>query len=153
MARIDAVQPPSRTSLGVRWKVLPCVLSGLLLATCGVAWSASPAEIEYAHAVQDFRAGRISPAFGQFVELANRGDVDSARIALFMHSYGPVLYGKQWDAMPADVAYWAQLVRNSGTSARPMPEFAPTVLNPTKPKVRTASNKATPIKNVSGTAN
>ena len=100
------------------------------------AAAASPgarlAEAEYADAIQSFRAGRTSVAFGQFVALAQRGDVDSARIALFLYSYGPVLYGKQWDVFPADVDYWNTLVRNSGTTARPMPEFAPTVLQPAK---------------------
>jgi hypothetical protein len=110
-----------------------------LFATIG-GWSlpsvastaAGLAEREYADAVQSFRTGRTSVAFGQFLALAQRGDVDSARIALFLYSYGPVLYGKQWDVLPADVDYWNTLVRNSGTTARPMPEFAPTVLQPSK---------------------
>lgn len=107
--------------------------------------AAALAEREYADAVQSFRAGRTSVAFGQFMALAKRGDVDSARIALFLYSYGPVLYGKQWDVFPSDVDYWNTLVRNSGTSARAMPEFAPTVLQPSKARsaagVRTASIK------------
>lgn len=92
--------------------------------------AASPVEREYETAVKSFRSGRLAEAFGQFIDLANRGDVDSARIALFMHSYGAVLYGKQWEAGPQEVAYWTTLVRNSGTSARPLPEYQPTVLTP-----------------------
>jgi hypothetical protein len=100
--------------------------------------AASPVEREYEAAVKSFRSGRTSEAFGQFIDLANRGDVDSARIALFMHSYGAVLYGKQWEAGPQEVAYWNTLVRNSGTSARPLPEFQPTVLTPRGAKPRPA---------------
>lgn len=127
-------------------------LSVALVATLA-GWSApsaaSPAaalaEREYADAIQSFRAGRTSVAFGQFMALAKRGDVDSARITLFLYSYGPVLYGKQWDVLPADIDYWHTLVRNSATTARAMPEFAPTVLQPSKARtaagVRTAGIK------------
>ena len=113
----------------------------LLLALSLPSGAASPVEREYADAVRSFRTGRLSEAFGQFMAIANRGDVDAARVALFMHMYGPVLYGKQWDAGDQNVAYWTMLVRNSGTSARAMPEFQPTVLVPTRakaapPKVR-----------------
>jgi hypothetical protein len=106
--------------------------------------AASPVEREYDNAVRLFRAGRTSHAFGQFIDLANRGDVDSARIALFLHMYGPVLFGKEWDAGTQDVAYWTMLVRNSGPSARPMPEFAPTVLIPSNGKNRLAPAKRRP---------
>ena len=127
-----------------------------LLAASAFAWlpsataatGASLAEREYAMAVESFRAGRTSAAFGQFMALAQRGDVESARIALFLFSYGPVLYGKQWDVLPADVAYWQTLVRNSGTTARAMPEFPVTVLQPTKGKAAPARG---PIKNVNAT--
>ena len=111
--------------------------------------AASPVEREYEAAVESFRSGRTSDAFGRFIELANRGDVDSARIALFMHSYGAVLYGKQWEAGLQDVAYWNALVRNSGTSARALPEFQPTVLTRgAKPRPAPARVPATPIANI-----
>jgi hypothetical protein len=113
----------------------------LLLAISLPSGAAAPVEREYADAVKSFRTGRTAEAFGRFIELANRGDVDAARIALFLHSYGAVLFNKQWEADPRDVAYWTMLVRNSGTSARPLPEFQPTVLNPVKPKARTAVAK------------
>ena len=110
--------------------------------------AAGLAEGEYADAIQTFRAGRTSVAFGQFVDLAKRGDVDSARIALFLYSYGPVLYGKQWDVLPADVDYWNTLVRNSVTTARAMPDFPLTVLQPSKPRGAAAAARPTGIKNV-----
>lgn len=110
----------------------------LLLALSLPSGAASPVEREYADAVKSFRSGRLSEAFGQFMAIANRGDVDAARVALFMHMYGPVLYGKQWDAGDQNVAYWTMLVRNSGTSARAMPEFKPTVLVPSRAKATPA---------------
>lgn len=109
-----------------------------MLAASFPSGAASPVEREYEQAVRSFRAGRMSDAFGRFVELANRGDVDSARIALFMQSYGQVLYGKQWDAGPDDVAYWSMLVRNSGQSTRQLPEIQQTVLTPNGGKARHA---------------
>ena len=117
-----------------------------LQATAGPA--ATLAELEYAEAVQTFRAGRTSVAFGQFMALAKRGDVDSARITLFLHAYGPVLYGKQWDVMPSDVEQWNTLVRNSTTAARAMPDFPLTVLQPSKARGATAAVRATAVKNV-----
>jgi hypothetical protein len=121
------------------WRHQCAAVAGALLMVFSLPCAAaSPVEREYADAVRSFRNGRLSEAFGQFMEIANRGDVDAARVALFMHSYGPVLYGKQWDAGPQNVAYWSMLVRNSGTSARPMPEFQPTVLTPKGSKPRPA---------------
>lgn len=114
----------------------------LLLAVSLPSGAASPVEREYADAVKSFRTGRLSEAFGQFMAIANRGDVDAARVALFMHMYGPVLYGKQWDAGDQNVAYWTMLVRNSGTSARAMPEFKPTVLVPSRGKAAPSKARA-----------
>jgi hypothetical protein len=120
-------------------------IAAMLMMFSMPSGAASPVEREYDNAVRLFRAGRTSHAFGQFIDLANRGDVDSARIALFLHMYGPVLFGKEWDAGVQDVAYWTMLVRNSGPSARPMPEFAPTVLIPSNGKSRPAPAKPRPV--------
>lgn len=117
------------------------LVATLLLATSLPSAAIAPVEREYADAVKSFRAGRTAEAFGRFIDLANRGDVDAARIALFLHAYGAVLFDKQWDADQRDVAYWALLVRNSGNSARPLPEFQPTVLTPSKPGSRPAAAK------------
>jgi hypothetical protein len=113
---------------------LAALCAGVLLALSVPVRASDLVEREYEQAVRSFRAGRLSEAFGRFADLANRGDVDSARIALFMQGYGHTLYGKEWDAGPDHVAYWNMLVRNSGTSARPLPEYKPTVLRPTKGK-------------------
>lgn len=127
------IQEPQQSAPRAR-RSFAAFVAMLLLAVSLPSAAASPVEREYAAAVKSFRSGRLSEAFGQFMAIANRGDVDAARVALFMHMYGPVLYGKQWDAGDQNVAYWSMLVRNSGSSARPMPEFQPTVLVPSKPR-------------------
>ncbi|RYF18114.1 MAG: hypothetical protein EOO30_04755 [Comamonadaceae bacterium] len=83
------------------------------------------ADRQFAQAVQFHKEGRHAPAFGLFIDLANRGDVDAARIALFMHQYGPMLYGKHWEAGREDVEYWTTLVRNSSVAGRQQPDFVP----------------------------
>jgi hypothetical protein len=139
-----------------QWRAALAGVAAAMVLGCSLPALAAPAaslvDQDYASAVQSFRAGRTSVAFGQFVEMANRGDVDAARIALFMHAYGAVLYGKQWDVLPKDVAYWSSLVRNSGTSARAMPEFPVTVLQPGKTRNVTAAAKPAGVRNVA-TAN
>jgi hypothetical protein len=131
----------SLTKQTQRRRTFAAAIAAMLMMFSMPSGAANPAEREYDDAVRNFRAGRMSHAFGKFINLADRGDVDSARIALFLHTYGPVLFGKQWDAGEQDVAYWTMLVRNSGTSARPLPEFAPTVLTPSKAKGRPAPAK------------
>lgn len=44
--------------------------------------------------------------------MANNGDADAARIALFMHRFGPQLYGRYWDLSPQEADSWTQLVRS-----------------------------------------
>jgi hypothetical protein len=144
----DAQQTQQGGSLRRR---LAGFITMLLLAISLPSGAAAPVEREYAEAIQSFRSGRTAEAFGRFIEMANRGDVDAARIALFLHSYGAVLFNKQWEADQRDVAYWTMLVRNSGTSARPLPEFQPTVLVPNKARARSAVAKpraASPITRV-----
>ena len=126
-----------------RWMFHLLALAGLVLAL-GQALPAhayqNPTEREFNEAVQQFKAGRRADAFGRFIALANRGDVDSARIALHLHTYGGVLYGAQWEAGREDVAYWNTLVRNSPTAGRAQPEYAPFVAQP----VKTAKAKPAP---------
>lgn len=117
------------------------LLMFLLLGAGGASRASeasSLADREYEAAVKAFRGGRTSDAWGRFHDLANRGDPDAARIALFLHAYGPVLYGKHWDALAHDVAYWNSLVRNSGASARPVGEFQPPGLPRPKAPARAA---------------
>ena len=63
----------------------------------------------FQEAARLYQQGRWSAAYGRFIRLANEGDRDAARIALFMHRYGPTLYGAYWDAQPDERAAWTEL--------------------------------------------
>lgn len=120
---VDAINP----------RQLRCALAVLVvaagLAIASPAARANPAvkamEREFTEAVDQFKQGRRSLAFGKFIRLANRGDVDAARIALFMHAYGATLWGAHWEADREDLEYWTTLVKNSQTAGRPQPVFEP----------------------------
>lgn len=130
MKQIDQTGAARKTFRGT----LAAFISVLLLSASFPSGATTATEHEYAQAVQSFRAGRTSEAYGQFIALANRGDVDAARVALFMNGYGASLYGKHWDALPDEVAYWNTLVRNSSMAAgRQQPEFQPVVVHSAKP--------------------
>ncbi|MDB5857825.1 MAG: hypothetical protein JWQ76_1514 [Ramlibacter sp.] len=120
------------------WQLL--ATAGLILAL-GQALPAkavqNPTEREFNEAVQQFKNGRRSEAFGRFIALANRGDVDAARIALHLHTYGSLLYSTQWEAGREDIEYWTMLVRNSPTAGRPQAEYPVFVAQPVKAKART----------------
>jgi hypothetical protein len=63
----------------------------------------------YAEAVREYRAGRWSSAFGRLIPLANNGNVEAARIALFMQQHGRVLYNSDWEASEEDVELWSRM--------------------------------------------
>lgn len=94
-----------------------------ILLACCVLLAAPAGAQSFKQAVQDHRAGRWSAAYGQFAHLATRGDADAARIALFMHRNGPLLYGTYWDASPEDTQAWAQLADTG--PGRSDPAFQP----------------------------
>ncbi len=86
---------------------------------------------DFQDAIRQYKDGRLAEAFGRFVALANNGDADAARIALFMHRFGPPLYGRYWDLSPQEAESWTQLVRSEKgrvelpTQTRLVPERAP----------------------------
>jgi hypothetical protein len=65
--------------------------------------------ISYAQAVREYQQGHWSAAYGGFMELANNGHRDAARIALFMHRYGPELFTTRWAATDDELQSWARL--------------------------------------------
>lgn len=93
---------------------------------------------QFQYAVQEYKAGRYSAAFGRFMALANQGDPDAAHVALFMNKYGPTLYGAWWDADPTDVAQWSTLIRDH--RGRLQPVFVP------DPYAPAARNKVASVK-------
>jgi hypothetical protein len=79
----------------------------------------------YEEAVSRFRAGDWADAYGRFMDLANKGDADAARISLFMLRYGPQFHGSYWHALPHEVRRWQRLA--SSSAGRKAPEFTPTL--------------------------
>lgn len=77
----------------------------------------------YDQAVAQYQKGRYADAYGRFMALANEGDVDAARTALFMLRYGPQLYNAHWDAMPSQVQRWERLAATA--QGRSTPVFQP----------------------------
>jgi hypothetical protein len=90
-------------------RVVPC----LALAWCITSAVAAP-DPGFTQAVQDYRAGRWSSAYGRFMVLANSGNVEAARIALFMQRHGKLLYNSDWSASDEDLELWSKM-----TGSRP----------------------------------
>lgn len=105
------------------------LIAAALLCTI-FSGSACAGGIEFEAAVRAFKSGRHADAYGRFVELANDGDTDAARVSLFMVRYGPLLYGSHWDATADEERYWARIA--SRDTGRPLPVFVP--LAPTQGK-------------------
>ncbi len=61
----------------------------------------------HARALQSFRQGRFSEAYGRFIALADDGHAASARYALWMCENGPALFGSDWDCAPHEIEDWA----------------------------------------------
>jgi len=67
---------------------------------------AQSAETLYARAIEQHRAGRWSSAYGLFIRAANAGDPRAARIALFLHRHGNLLYRASWDLSLDETVDW-----------------------------------------------
>jgi hypothetical protein len=67
----------------------------------------------FADAMQLYRDGRWSAAYGRFLVLADRGNIDAARIALLMLRHGREMYDTDWTAAPSQVADWERMVGSS----------------------------------------
>lgn len=100
---------PDSQALASRRSALAGTLRGAvaaLLAPAAAFATAAPAAPLHALAVGAFRAGRFPEAYGRFVRLADRGDAEAARLALWMYQHGPTLFGREWDATPEQLARW-----------------------------------------------
>lgn len=84
---------------------------------------AHPSDVPFDDAMKAFRSQRWSAAYGRFSRLAGQGDFDAARIALFMHRYGPVLFDSHWDASTEDLNDWTHLAASA--RGRPAPPYRP----------------------------
>lgn len=89
--------------------------AALVLALTAVAAPADTADdrLRFDQALEMYREGRFSAAFGRFAGLANRGHPDAARIAIGMVRYGRELYGTEWSASAWQLRQWSSAVRSS----------------------------------------
>jgi hypothetical protein len=112
-------------------------LSCLTLSLCLCAASALAQETSFPDAVRSYRAGHWSAAYGQFRYLANGGNAEAARIALFMHGHGRLLYGSGWDATEEDLALWNRL----SAFRAPQPDQPERVASVAPQRVATAASR------------
>lgn len=89
--------------------VRPPANAVFLALALGLAGAMAAPDPGYAEALQEYRAGRWSSAFGRFITLANDGNVEAARIALFMQQHGRLLYGSDWEASDEDIDLWSRM--------------------------------------------
>ncbi len=101
--RRSQTPPPRRTALA--WTLRGAVAA--LLTSAAAFATAAPAAQLHALAVDAFRAGRFPEAYGRFVRLADQGDAEAARLALWMYRRGPTLFGREWDATPEQLERWS----------------------------------------------
>lgn len=57
-------------------------------------------------AAAQYRAANWGEAFDRMAALADAGHPGAARIALFMHTYGPQMYGRYWRVDPQRAQRW-----------------------------------------------
>ncbi|MDT7837999.1 hypothetical protein [Aquabacterium sp. OR-4] len=79
--------------------------------------AADEGSADWLAATQAFQAGQHAAAFGRFAGLAQAGDAEAARIALFMLDHGHRLYGQDWGTTPAEHRRWQQMARQAQAGA------------------------------------
>jgi hypothetical protein len=71
----------------------------------------------FSYAVELYKSGKFSAAYGRFQELANSGDLQSAKIALFMARNGALLYSTEWSATQSEIDRWLALTSDRSSLA------------------------------------
>lgn len=66
---------------------------------------------EFSQALDDYKDGKRTAAYGQFARLADRGDAESARMALILLRHGQKLHGTAWGASQPQIDHWMKLAR------------------------------------------
>lgn len=123
---------------------ISCV-AAFCLSAVALPAAARESRNEYQDAIRQYKDGRLAEAFGRFVALANKGDADAARIAIFMHRFGPPLYGRYWDLSPHEAESWTRLI---GSEKGRVELPTQTYLVPARAPKRTLN--ARPVKHTSG---
>jgi hypothetical protein len=96
-------------------RTLPVCISlalalGAAVSLPAQAQAAPGRDAAFAAATQEYRAQHYASAYGRFVQLADQGHAEAARIAWMMYRSGPVLFGTQWYASTPQLNAWAALV-------------------------------------------
>jgi len=114
--------PPSPTPrLRMRGPVA-AMLTTLLLACAACPFTPVESAPLSGQVVPVIEPGLWREVFSGLARRADRGDADSARLALEMHRMAPQVYGERFDATPAQLQRWHCHV--SGRAA-PCPPQAP----------------------------
>lgn len=112
---LTRLQAPSPRRFALAWMLGAAAVTLLPLApTAAAAARGDHAAQLRARAVDAFRAGRFPEAYGRFVALAELGDAEAARLALWMYQRGPTLFGREWDATPEQIADWTTQATRRG---------------------------------------
>lgn len=95
-------------------RAVSAVLAGFLFALSPSLVQADEASTTqtFSYAVELYKSGKASAAFGRFRSLANTGNSEAAGIALFMLRNGEMLYGTAWSATPYEISQWLALTSN-----------------------------------------
>ena len=102
--------------LSALYRALPLVLAGLAAAP------AIAAEQDFDGALQSYRSGRMSDAYGRMLALGLQGDPDAARVALFMGENATTVYGAQWELTDADAAVLRKASQRPSLRPSPLAE-------------------------------
>lgn len=94
-------------------QLLPQVLAILLLCTDATAatppMDVTSSDVALSDAMEQYKQGRWSAAYGRFVALADQGHAEAARIALLMLRHGAKMYGHDWSASQPQMDEWMKL--------------------------------------------
>jgi hypothetical protein len=83
-------------------------LATLVIAFAATTVSASD-DADFNNVLKLYRQAKFAGAYGRFCELADRGNPEAARIALFMLRYGTQLYSSDWGASQGQIERWIAL--------------------------------------------
>jgi hypothetical protein len=98
----------------------PTMLPSIPRALCAIAVAflahhsayASATTDAFDNAMQAYADSHYDTAFTQLGALADQGHAESARIALMMARFGPVLYAARWSVDAQRKARWLELAGN-----------------------------------------
>lgn len=94
-------------------RFMPHVFAAFLL--CANATAATPsihvasADAAFSDALEQYKQGKWTAAYGRFAALADQGHAEAARIALLMLRHGAKLHGQDWGASQPQINQWMNL--------------------------------------------